>query len=115
MSPSTSSSQSGVSMRTTSLIRRIAPCAAGAIICFVVAGSASAQQRPAARPLPTTPEGVEALTNERREDPRPAPARREGEGPFPKLIIRGTTLIDGTGAPPRGPVDIVIEGNRITD
>ncbi|EFG2885975.1 amidohydrolase family protein, partial [Escherichia coli] len=27
----------------------------------------------------------------------------------------GATLIDGTGGPPRGPVDIVIEGNRITD
>ena len=33
----------------------------------------------------------------------------------PRLIIRGTTLIDGTGAPPRGPVDIVIENNRITN
>ena len=31
------------------------------------------------------------------------------------MIIRGATLIDGTGGPPRGPVDIVIEGNRITD
>jgi imidazolonepropionase-like amidohydrolase len=37
----------------------------------------------------------------------------EGEGPHERLIIRGTTIIDGTGAPPRGPVDIVIEGNRI--
>lgn len=39
----------------------------------------------------------------------------EGEGPFERLIIRGATLIDGAGAPPRGPVDIVIEGNRIVD
>lgn len=39
----------------------------------------------------------------------------EGEGPFERLIIRGATVIDGTGAPPRGPVDIVIEGNRIVD
>ncbi len=48
---------------------------------------------------------------------QPAPARRdgEGEGPFSTLIIRGATLIDGTGAPPIGPVDIVIEGNRIAD
>ena len=30
------------------------------------------------------------------------------------MVIRGGMLIDGTGAPPRGPVDIVIEGNRIT-
>jgi hypothetical protein len=42
----------------------------------------------------------------------PAPPRRadEGEGPFERLIIRGATLIDGTGAPPVGPMDIVIEG-----
>lgn len=45
----------------------------------------------------------------------PAPDRRpdEGEGPFKRLIIRGATVIDGTGAPPQGPMDIVIEGNRI--
>ena len=38
-----------------------------------------------------------------------------GEGPFDRLIIRGVTVIDGTGAPPIGPMDIVIEGNRITE
>ena len=43
----------------------------------------------------------------------PAPPRGEGEGPFDRLIIRGATMIDGAGAPPRGPVDIVIENNRI--
>ena len=52
------------------------------------------------------------------EEPQmiPAPDRQEGEGegPFERLIIRGATLIDGTGAPPVGPVDIVIENNRIT-
>lgn len=37
----------------------------------------------------------------------------EGVGPFRRLVIRGAMLIDGTGAPPRGPVDIVIAGNRI--
>jgi hypothetical protein len=47
------------------------------------------------------------------QDAAPAPNRAEGEGPFDRLIIRGATLIDGTGAPPRGPVDIVIERNRI--
>lgn len=46
---------------------------------------------------------------------RPAPDRKagEGNGPFRTMVIRGATLIDGTGAPPNGPVDIVIEGNRI--
>ena len=46
---------------------------------------------------------------------RHAPDRTEGEGSFERLIIRGVTMIDGTDAPPRGPVDIVIEGNRIAD
>lgn len=47
--------------------------------------------------------------------PAHAPDRREGEGqgPFDRLVIRGVILVDGSGAPPRGPVDIVIEGNRI--
>lgn len=47
----------------------------------------------------------------------PAPDRRadEGEGPFRRLIIRGVTMIDGTGAPPQGPIDVVIEGNRIRE
>ena len=38
----------------------------------------------------------------------------EGDGPYDRLILRGVTIIDGTGAPPQGPVDIVIEGDRIT-
>lgn len=42
-----------------------------------------------------------------------APERTEGEGPFTQLIIRGATLINGNGAPPVGPVDIVIEDNII--
>jgi cytosine/adenosine deaminase-related metal-dependent hydrolase len=37
----------------------------------------------------------------------------EGAGPFRRLVIRGAMLIDGSGAPPRGPVDIVVAGNRI--
>lgn len=37
----------------------------------------------------------------------------EGEGPYPALLIAGATMIDGAGAPPIGPVDILIEGNRI--
>ena len=37
----------------------------------------------------------------------------EGDGPHERLILRGATIIDGTGAPPIGPVDIVIEGDRI--
>ena len=48
--------------------------------------------------------------------PRPAPERgAQGDGPFERLVLRGATMIDGTGAPPRGPVDIVIEGNRLAE
>ena len=36
------------------------------------------------------------------------------EGPFNQLIIRGVTLINGDGSPPRGPIDIVVEDNKIT-
>ncbi len=44
---------------------------------------------------------------------KPAPEIKEGEGPFPQLIIRGVTLINGNGAPPIGPVDIEVENNII--
>lgn len=36
-----------------------------------------------------------------------------GDGPYSQLIIRGVTLINGDGAPPRGPIDIVVENNKI--
>ncbi len=41
---------------------------------------------------------------------QPTPNRRagEGEGPFDRMVIRGITVIDGTGAPPRGPMDVVV-------
>ena len=37
------------------------------------------------------------------------------EGPFEQLIIRGVTLINGNGAPPIGPVDVVVEKNTIVN
>jgi len=60
---------------------------------LVLAGSAAAQQR-----------GMEE-TNPRRAD--------EGDGPHERLILRGGIYIDGAGSPPLGPVDIVVENNRI--
>lgn len=42
-----------------------------------------------------------------------APERKEYEGPYPQIIIRNATLIEGTLAPPIRPVDIVIENGRI--
>ena len=52
----------------------------------------------------------------RNEGLRGAPDRRpdEGKGPFKTLVIRGVMVIDGSGAPPAGPMDVVVSGNRIT-
>lgn len=40
-------------------------------------------------------------------------AQTQGDGPYPQLIIRGVTLINGNGAPPQGPIDVVVENNII--
>ncbi len=58
-----------------------------------------------------------AQAQQRRAGVEPGPDRKagEGEGPFDRLVIRGATMIDGTGAPPMGPVDLVIEKNRIAE
>ena len=45
----------------------------------------------------------------------PSPDRKEGDGPYDRLILRGVNLIDGTGSPTIGPVDIVVEKNRIVE
>jgi len=42
-----------------------------------------------------------------------APDRDEGDGHYGRLILSGVTLIDGTGAPPVGSVNIVVEKNKI--
>jgi len=78
-------------MRKTSRIRLLAILLAGAIS----AGQAFAQ------------------APEERLVPAPKRAAGDGLGPFKTLVIRGAIVIDGTGAPPVGPVDIVVEGNRI--
>src|SRR5206468_10135633 len=62
---------------------------------------------------PTQPLNQTAL---QRDPLTPAPNRANGEGfgPHKTMVVRGAILIDGTGGPPRGPVDIVVENNRIT-
>ncbi|MFM1808720.1 MAG: Imidazolonepropionase [Bacteroidota bacterium] len=42
-------------------------------------------------------------------------AQQLAEGPFNQLIIRGAMLINGNGAPPLGPVDVVVEQDKITE
>src|SRR6266550_8587396 len=60
------------------------------------------------QPLAEQPLARETLT------PAPPRAQGEGFGPFQTMVVRGAMLIDGTGGPPRGPVDIVVSSNRIT-
>jgi len=43
----------------------------------------------------------------------PVPDRAEGEGPYARLVLRGAIVVDGTGAPPFGPADVVVEEDRI--
>jgi imidazolonepropionase-like amidohydrolase len=84
------------------------------LLLAALAAPLGAQPR---KPNTVTPDTAaqRLLAVERRDDPKPAPDRHEGDGPFQRLVIRGATLIDGTGGPPRGPVDIVVEGNRIAE
>ena len=56
--------------------------------------------------------GGQAAAQQSRPETTPR-AADEGDGPYDRLVLRGVTVIDGTGAPPQGPVDIVIEGDRI--
>ena len=93
--------------------RRTPVLFAAVALLTLVAGSREyprAQARPAAG-------AAQAAQGRGRQGDTPAPARKagEGQGPFKKMVIRGVTLIDGTGGPPLSPMDIVIEGNTITD
>lgn len=72
------------------------------VLAVLLASSAAVvagQQAPSLQPFTSAP------------DRRPG----EGEGPFDRLIIRGVTVIDGTGAPAQGPADVVIARNRIEE
>jgi len=88
-------------MRTT----RPIPTVLTSVAIAVVLGVAGIT--PAAEPLaPATPQGGgQAPTPERQPG--------QGAGPFETLAIRGVMLIDGSGGPPAGPTNIIVEGNRI--
>ena len=86
-------------------MRRVSALAAVAAAIAVWAPVA-AQQRPAApRRGPRRQDDSIRAASSRRAD--------EGKGRTARSVIRGAMLIDGTGGPPRGPVDIVVEGNKI--
>ena len=82
-------------------------------LATLAAAPVVAQQRPTQQDPQTRRDST--AQGESRDDPRRARNRPagEGEGPFQRLVIRGVTVIDGSGGPPRGPVDIVVQNNRI--
>lgn len=47
--------------------------------------------------------------------PEPVPDRERGKGPYDRLILRSVMVVNGEGAPPVGPMDVLIEGNRISE
>ncbi|MFZ5608324.1 MAG: amidohydrolase family protein [Pseudomonadota bacterium] len=87
------------------------PLLTGALFCAGVKAPAWAQD------VAPGEEAVARMAELGVTRPAPAPDRPagEGEGPYPRLVIRGATLVDGSGAPPMGPVDIVIEQDRIAE
>ena len=91
--------------------RKLTTVVATVCACGLVLGAdGTAQQTPPAqRPAAQQGQGP-------RESIVGGPNRRadEGKGPFKTLAIRGVMLIDGSGAPPTGPVDVIVSGNRIT-
>jgi imidazolonepropionase-like amidohydrolase len=94
-------------MRRSTVLTSLAAVAFLALPLQRTGAEATSEQQPAAtRPAPAP---------QQRESLRGAPDRRsdEGKGPFKTLVIRGVMVIDGTGAPPAGPMDVVVQGNRI--
>jgi imidazolonepropionase-like amidohydrolase len=67
---------------------------------------------------PAIPAGEEVITGvtSAAHIPGPGPASPRGAeaaGPFQRLVLANVMVIDGTGAPPFGPVNIEIAGDRI--
>ena len=79
-----------------------------AAACLAALSASALRAQNPIQPLTDTPPSRDPLT------PAPNRAAGEGLGPYQTLVVRGAMLIDGTGGPPRGPVDIVVSGNRIT-
>src|SRR5687767_11668582 len=96
-------------MRRSRIIKYAVVLALFALAFYRIGSHVVAAQQPQTpRPAADQPQQRESLKG--------APDRRpdEGKGPFKTLVIRGVMVIDGSGAPPAGPMDVVVQGNRIT-
>lgn len=85
------------------------PLSAIAILAFTLLTDLAAAQ-----PLPGDETISAVLASGEVAPPKTAPASGdEARGPFGTLLITNAMLIDGTGAPPRGPVTLTIRKDRI--
>src|SRR5262249_20061197 len=84
----------------------------GGAAAAALAGAAGAAEK--GKPSPAAASGPSTRGNKDRSIPK-APPRAGGGAPSPGPLRRGVTVIAGPGAPPMGPVDIVIEQDRIAD
>ena len=62
-----------------------------------------------------TPLAAQNASSSRELVPAPDRSPSDGGGPYDRLVIRGITVIDGTGAAAQGPMDVVVEKNRIVN
>lgn len=91
-------------MKLTKLSALVAPLA----LVSYIAGAA-----PAAEP---GEELISSVLGMGIAPPGNAPARgSESAGPFKRLVIKDAMVIDGAGAPPQGPMTIVVEQDRIVE
>ena len=97
-------------MRRAHIFRYVVLLPVFALAAYGISATLSAAQQP------QPPQRAGQAQEPRRESLKAAPDRRadEGKGPFKTLAIRGVMLIDGSGAPPAGPMDVIVSGNRIT-
>ena len=88
-------------------------CCAVAVCALPLVGQTPPVRHP--EPVGTGPKTLPPEASAGALIPAPNRTPRDGAGPYDRLVIRGVTVIDGTGAAARGPMDVVVEGNRITD
>ena len=88
------------------MVRPTRPMLLAALIASAVAGLAGAERQYELRQRP----GVTTT-----DDPRRVPIPPRDRSKDPVLVVRGGTLIDGTGADPVPNAVIVLQGNRIVD
>jgi len=89
--------------------------ASAACVALALLGAACGQLASGGAQAREAEERESAANADKEKSDKAIPARSEGEGPFDRMILRGAYMIDGTGAPTQGPVDIVVEQDRIVE